>query len=379
MRFPIQPIATPEDCPNENGSPASRAAACAAAATGTGIAVSWLIDVRIVDDELEAAFIEDSVRAAQKGRHRSGFLWCLFCLVGLLLGAGARLSILDQSIQTSMDSVFRAGGSSRTWIVVVAYVTCLVTFGAGVHLVWRAERYTLAAYRTRMLWIATIGYYGSLTFGFGIPGLLDQVRHQAMQLTGDGSAFSYGHPLEWTFSGWYTFILNIAYPCFFLSFDCASNRLQAVASIVSWFAGIAVVASTAESKFFLFPFISLHTVCCLGVTVAYVVFGKMQRKVFLYANMLVAEVKSEREQKAEERAVGEQAVCNWVCHEIRNPLNALQFCIEEVTKDHSLVETHTGTMQQCSKHILSVITSMLELSKLTEGKISHSTLLAPAL
>jgi signal transduction histidine kinase len=90
-------------------------------------------------------------------------------------------------------------------------------------------------------------------------------------------------------------------------------------------------------------------------------------------------VKSEREQKAEERAVGEQAVCNWVCHEIRNPLNALQFCIEEVTKDHSLVETHTGTMQQCSKHILSVITNMLELSKLTEGKISHSILLAPAL
>ena len=315
MRFPIQPIATPEDCPNENGSPASRAAACAAAATGTGIAVSWLIDVRIVDDELEAAFIEDSVRAAQKGRHRNGFLWCLFCLVGLLLGAGARLSILDQSIQTSMSSVFRAGGSSCTWIVVVAYVTCLVTFGAGVHLVWRAERYTLAAYRTRMLWITTIGYYGALTFGFGMPRLLDQVRHQAMQLTGDDSSFSSPHP-EWMFSGWYTCLLNIAYPCFFLSFDCASNRIQAVASIFSWFAGIgiAVIASTAvESKFFLFQFIGLHTVCCLGVMVAYVVFGKMQRKVFLYANMLVAEVKSEREQKAEERAVGEQAVCNCGC------------------------------------------------------------------
>jgi signal transduction histidine kinase len=61
--------------------------------------------------------------------------------------------------------------------------------------------------------------------------------------------------------------------------------------------------------------------------------------------------------------------------QIRNPLNALQFCIEEVIQDHNSVQIHASTMQQCNTHILSVITNMLDLSKLTEGKkISHSTL-----
>jgi hypothetical protein len=43
--------------------------------------------------------------------------------------------------------------------------------------------------------------------------------------------------------------------------------------------------------------------------------------------------------------------------------------IEEVVKDHELVLDHAGTMQQCSTHILSVITNMLNLAKLTEGKM----------
>ena len=49
--------------------------------------------------------------------------------------------------------------------------------------------------------------------------------------------------------------------------------------------------------------------------------------------------------------------------------DTLYHSIEEVVKDHELVLTHAGTMQQCSTHILSVITNMLNLSKLTEGKM----------
>jgi signal transduction histidine kinase len=56
--------------------------------------------------------------------------------------------------------------------------------------------------------------------------------------------------------------------------------------------------------------------------------------------------------------------------QIRNPLNALAFAIEEVIKDHDCVITHAATMQQCNKHILSVITNMLDLSKLAEGKMA---------
>ena len=43
------------------------------------ITVSRYFDVRIADDALEAAFIEGSVRSAQKKRHRYGTAWSLFC------------------------------------------------------------------------------------------------------------------------------------------------------------------------------------------------------------------------------------------------------------------------------------------------------------
>ena len=55
--------------------------------------------------------------------------------------------------------------------------------------------------------------------------------------------------------------------------------------------------------------------------------------------------------------------------QIRNPLNALGFAIEEVINNPTSVVEHAGTMQQCNKHILSVITNMLDLSKLSEGRM----------
>ena len=55
--------------------------------------------------------------------------------------------------------------------------------------------------------------------------------------------------------------------------------------------------------------------------------------------------------------------------QIRNPLNALGFAIEEVINNPASIVEHAGTMQQCNKHILSVITNMLDLSKLSEGRM----------
>jgi signal transduction histidine kinase len=103
----------------------------------------------------------------------------------------------------------------------------------------------------------------------------------------------------------------------------------------------------------------------VGFIILHTHHGTARRQDFLCRASKQAEA---RAVLAAARADGEAQTTAWVCHEIRNPLNALMFCIEEI-KEHAAVTTHVKTMQLCSKHILSVITNMLDLFKLTEGKM----------
>jgi signal transduction histidine kinase len=123
----------------------------------------------------------------------------------------------------------------------------------------------------------------------------------------------------------------------------------------------------------IFLLVSYFTFTALAFCAAHK-YSELARLSFLFKHRLVAEVLSERERRAEARAVGEQAVTSWVCHEIRDPLDAIQLCVDAFLKDGaiakgSLLHQHASTMQQCSKHILNVITNMLDLSKLSDGKM----------
>jgi CheY-like chemotaxis protein len=351
------------------------------------ITVSRYFDVRIADDALEAAFIEGSVRSAQKKRHRYGTAWSLFCCFSI----GSKLF-------TSMHVVWEPRSSAFGWMVLLGYVGWLLTTCMTACVVYRAKSYTLEAYRVWIRWLSVCGFFLCLMVGCGLPVVLEQGALQP------GDCHRQNHSASHLYSGWFLHVLNVTFAGFF----CfgSSNRTQAATTITSWILGMtmAVVqvhdhALLSGDSFMYWSFILLHTSCCVGVLVAYQWICKAQRQGFLYTSMLVAQVQSEKDKtmsfelrkRAEARAKGEQAVCAWVCHEvrvlrqtchfrfivlilcsfpqIRNPLNALQFCIDEVIKDHDSVATHSGTMQQCNKHILSVITNMLDLSKLTEGKL----------
>jgi hypothetical protein len=305
---------------------------------------SHFSDVRITDEALEAAFVEGSVRSAQRGRHRYGTLWSLICLAAFL--ASVQLEVLRKNVLGSPSALVRTGG----WLYVAGFAAWLLTTCVGGRLLCQANSYSLEAYSTRMRWYSTIGYCGCLVAVCGTH--LDPMvgSRDALHL-----------------AGWVVCVLNVAFSGFFC-FGSAP-RTQAAAVALSWILGVGAAAVTSPTSTSARDFLVLHTSSCIGVMIAYVLLGTSQRQGFLYTSILVAEVQSEREQKAEARAVGEQAVCAWVCHEIRNPLNALQFCVEELIKDNNSVITHAGTMQQCNRHILSVITNMLDLSKLAEGKM----------
>ena len=63
-------------------------------------------------------------------------------------------------------------------------------------------------------------------------------------------------------------------------------------------------------------FVVTHSACSLGITAAFRTYSKLARRDFLYSRSLEGALISEREQNAEAKALGEQAVCAWVCHEM---------------------------------------------------------------
>jgi hypothetical protein len=269
------------------------------------------IDVRITDDALEAAFVQDSVRSAQRGRHRYGFFWSLFCLAAFL--ASVPVVTLRKDVLGSANAMIRTGG----WVCVLAYAAWLLATCVGaLHRVYWANHCTLDVYCTRVRWLSTIGYCGCLVTCCGLPLVFEQAAAAPAHMAELGNSTMGGsrHALLLHLAGWIACVLNVSYSSFF----CfgSSPRTQAAAVTLSWILGVtaAVVISPTGSS--ARDFLVLHTASCFGVMVAYVVLGKSLRQGFLYTSILVTEVQSEREQKAEARAVGEQAVCAWVCHEV---------------------------------------------------------------
>jgi hypothetical protein len=264
-------------------------------------AVRRMVDVCIVDDELEAAFIKDSARS-DMAKYRYGVMFAFACLLGVLC------------VLFFGREALHVLGPATNLLCGLAYIAWLLATCTGAVLVRRVEHCTLEAYSARMRWAATIGYFSCVAVGCWLALMLEQVAYGThAQCAG---LMNQSHVLALFIGGWFVFVVNIV--CTFFCF-LSSQRTQAGALIASWVFGIAaaiVSNRNRDSKAFLVSFTILHSLCCLGVLVAFIAFGKMRRQAFLYARTLLAEVQSEREKQAEARAVGEKAVCAWVCHEV---------------------------------------------------------------
>jgi hypothetical protein len=277
------------------------------------------IDARIDDDELEMEFRNSATLASQAGRHRIGAIVSFLMLIGItvLTGKGGFSNMVHRF-------------TFLWWFVAeVALVHTVFVF---------AKRASLDDYRRRFAWACLAAYLGCF---FATVAILDAEYVMAWlmawnktRISGRPGELPQGSDLEllelatralrlWLI-GWNSFSLNIFMSICFCY--CDLSRVQAVVCIISLVHG--VVASALASPAFgatNLMFILLHTLCCLGCIVGFTHYNVIARRSFLYTKMLVAEVISERELNAEAKAIGEQAICAWVCHEIRNPLNALQF------------------------------------------------------
>jgi hypothetical protein len=265
------------------------------------------IDARIDDDELEMEFRNVVTLSSQRGRHRIGVVVSL--ILCLLTAAAAQQLVVE------------------SWYLVAVAGWFVTNVGAIYTVFVFAKHASLEDYRRRFGWICLLTYLGCFVTLYGV-GTMDAEAIQTWMNKGvpmprNSNLALMTHSTRLFSLGWHSFMLNtvMAFLCF-----CDLPRFQAIGCATSLVYGVAASCSTTPGFGVVdFVFIMLHTVCCLGCIVAFTHYNVIARQSFLYTKMLVAEVISEREQNAEARAVGEQAICAWVCHEIRNPLNALQF------------------------------------------------------
>jgi hypothetical protein len=263
------------------------------------------IDARIDDDELEMEFRNVVTLSSQRGRHRVGAVVSSILL--FVTAAAVRASVVEYWLLVALAGWFVAN---------VAVIHTVFVF---------AKHASLEDYRRRFGWTCFFSYLGCFVTAVGTMDgeALQTFINGGVPMPHTANLALMTHASRLCTLGWNGFILNMvmAFLCF-----CDLPRFQAIGSVTSLVYGLAVSCLTTPGFGVVdFVFIMLHTACCLGCIVAFTHYNVIARQSFLYTKMLVAEVISEREQNAEARAVGEQAICAWVCHEIRNPLNALQF------------------------------------------------------
>jgi hypothetical protein len=277
---------------------------------------SLLSGVRIDDAALEAEFVK-SATTAQRGAHRVYTAMSVIMAV-LVMPGQYRFHVSDSPDSVSVWGYFVGAG----WVVVLGYFTWLLASFAALHCAFvYAKHATVEAYGRRLAGLAVVGATGCYVSSIPVFSLMEQAGTLMRFASGTNQGYYPADALThlvvaWQI-GWASLMINC---CCALFFVCSGvlQRAQAVLTMCSLVAGAAIVLSTSPDPFSRkdVVFVLTHSACSLGCTAAFRTYSKLARRDFLYSRSLEGALISEREQNAEAKALGEQAVCAWVCHEM---------------------------------------------------------------
>jgi hypothetical protein len=230
----------------------------------------------------------------------------------LILPGQYRFQVFDCPVSVSVWGYFIGAGYFAWLLASFAALHCTYVYAKGA---------TVEAYGRRLAGLAVVGATGC--YVSCIPGF--SLMEQAGTLMSFAAGTNQGYypadalthlVVAWQI-GWLSLMINC---CCALCFVCSGvlQRAQAVLAVCGLIAGAGIVLSTSPDPFSRkdVVFVLTHSACSLGCTAAFRTYSKLARRDFLYSRSLEGALITEREQNAEAKALGEQAVCAWVCHEM---------------------------------------------------------------